>query len=160
GAGTGYWAALLRRRGVDVLACDVRPVAAGHANAYHGGNSAPWTEVTAAASVAAVRAHPSRTLLLCWPPPEDDTASYAPLRAYRGDVLLYVGEGPDGPTGTHRFHRELAANWTVVEQVAIPTWPGLRDRLMVLRRNPGARRPHRDRDRCPECARFVPTGWP
>jgi SAM-dependent methyltransferase len=160
GAGTGYWAALLRQRGADVLACDAHPVAVGHANAYHAGNPEPWTRVEAMASVPAVRAHRSRTLLLCWPPPDDDTASHAALRAYRGDTLLYVGDGPAGPTGTVRFHRELADNWTVTEEVAIPTWPGLRDRLMVLRRNPGPRRPARHRDRCPECGGFVPTGWP
>jgi hypothetical protein len=107
--------------------------------------------------VAAVRAHPGRTLLLCWPPPEDDAAGYDVLRAYRGDVLLYVGGDADGPAGSPRFHRELALNWTVEEEVAIPVWPGLRDRLSVLRRNP-VRRPHRTRDRCPACHRIVPTG--
>ena len=38
GAGTGYWAATLRRRGVDVLAYDLIPPSAEapEANAYHG----------------------------------------------------------------------------------------------------------------------------
>jgi hypothetical protein len=109
------------------------------------------------AGVPAVRRHLGRTLLLCWPPPEDDAAGYAVLRAYGGDVLLYVGEGADGPAGTPRLHRELELNWTVTDEVAIPTWPGLRDRLTIFRRNP-VRRPHRVRDRCPGCGRLVPTG--
>jgi hypothetical protein len=153
GAGTGYWAALLRDSGADVVATDP---AAGRANPYHA-DGPLWTEVSRLDGVAAVRRHPDRTLLLCWPPPDDDAASWSVLRAYRGDVLLYVGEGPDGPAGTARFHRELALNWTATDEVAIPTWPGLRDRLTVFRRNP-VRRPHRDRDRCPSCGRLVPTG--
>jgi hypothetical protein len=109
-----------------------------------------------------VRASPERVLFLCWPPFDDDGASYAALRAYRGDVLLYAGDspGPDGSpgaTGTVRFHRELALNWTVAEQAALPNWPGLRDRLVVYRRN-ADRHPLVQRDRCPECGRFMRAG--
>ena len=153
GAGTGYWAGLLRDRGADVVATDP---AVGGGTAYHPAGPL-WTDVEPVDGVAAVRRHQDRTLLLCWPPPEDDAASWSVLRAYRADVLLYVGEGIDGPAGTARFHRELALNWTVTDEVAIPTWPGLRDRLTVFRRNP-TRRPHRVRDRCPACGRLVRTG--
>ena len=188
GAGTGYWAALLRARGADVLASDLIPpgstagggagatagggaanpvpgdgganrMAAGVAgNRYHSGRR-PWTEVQAASAVDAVRAARTsgRTLFLCWPPFDDDGASYAALRAYGGDVLIYAGGGPGGPTGTVRFHRELELNWHPTEQVALPNWPGLRDRLVVYRRNP-ARRPLVQRDRCHGCRRFLPAG--
>ena len=46
GAGTGYWAATLRRRGVDVLAYDLNPpgAEAPEANAYHG-HLPPFTDV-------------------------------------------------------------------------------------------------------------------
>jgi hypothetical protein len=113
-------------------------------------------------AVSAVRAHRGRVLFLCWPPFDDDGASYAALRAYQGPVLVYAGDSPDaggatGATGTVRFHRELALNWTSTEQVVLPNWPGLRDRLVVYRRKP-ARRPLVQRDRCPECGRYLPTG--
>jgi hypothetical protein len=88
GAGTGYWAALLRDRGADVVATDP---AAGGGNPYHAVGPL-WTDVEPVDGVAAVRRHRDRTLLLCWPPPEDDAASWSVLRAYRGDVLLYVGQ--------------------------------------------------------------------
>ncbi|HXV34238.1 MAG TPA: hypothetical protein VD769_09530 [Gaiellaceae bacterium] len=45
-----------------------------------------------------------RVIFLCWPPHDDDAASYAPLRAYTGEVLVYAGEGREGVTGTVRFH--------------------------------------------------------
>jgi hypothetical protein len=113
--------------------------------------------VQTADSLAAVRESPGRTLFLCWPPHDDDTASYAALRAYQGNRFLYLGGGAGGPTGTARFHAELELNWSPVEQVAIPNWPGLHDRLIVYRRN-AIRRPLSIRSRCATCHRFMPTG--
>ncbi|HYQ67567.1 hypothetical protein [Actinophytocola sp.] len=153
GAGTGYWAALLRARGVDVRPTDAEPAG----DTYHRGGRV-WTEVTRAVAVDAVNAWPDRTLLVCWPPPDDDAAGYAAVRAYAGDTVLYIGGGADGPTGTARLHRELDLNWTVTDELALPSWPGIPDRLTVWRRSP-VRRPLRIRDRCPQCTRFVPTGW-
>jgi hypothetical protein len=157
GAGMGYWAALLRTRGVDVIACDLAPPGSKGRNRYHSRGRRPWTEIQRSASVAAVRRHAGRSLVLCWPPYEDDAASYAVLRAYRGDVIVYIGEPDEGATGSVRFHRELRLNWTPIEALELPHWPRLRDRVVVYRRNP-ERRPHLERDRCFECKRFVATG--
>ena len=144
GAGMGYWLALLRARGVDAIGYD-RKV------------RRPWTAVRRALSVQAARRHPERTLVLCWPPYDDDAASYQALRAYRGDVVVHIGERDEGATGSVRFHRELALNWTLVEELELPHWPRLKDGVMVYRRNP-VRRAHVERDRCFECKRYLPTG--
>jgi hypothetical protein len=158
GAGTGYWAALLAADGIDTVAYDAAPPGRdASGNAYHDDRHRPWTEVRAAAAVTAVRAHRDRTLFLCCPPYDDDSASYAALRAYRGHTVVYAGGAAGGPAGTVRFHRELELNWHQVEQAALPNWPGLHDRLMVYQRNP-VRRPLTTRDRCPSCRRFLPTG--
>ena len=156
GAGMGYWSALLRVRGVDVLAYDAAPPGV-EANAYHAFGRGPWTAIERDDSMHAARRHGDRTLVLCWPPFDDDRASYAVLRAYRGDTLVYVGERGEGAMGSVRFHRELGLNWSVEEEVPLPNWPRLRDRLLVYRRN-AVRRPLRDRDRCFECHRFIATG--
>ena len=155
GAGTGYWAALLRARGIDLVAYDLIPPASDRRNAFH--RRRQWTPVEQASAVEAVRRHRDRTLLLCWPPHDDDAASHAALRAYAGDTVCYIGEASGGATGTIRFHRELELNWHVAEEVALPAWPGLSDRLVTYRRN-AAHRPLRARDRCYECGRFIPTG--
>jgi hypothetical protein len=139
------------------VAYDLSPPGAVAPNAYHARGRNPWTRIHQGSSVSAVRRHRDRTLLLCWPPHDDDAASYATLRAYRGEVAIYIGEADDGATGSVRFHRELDLNWTLVEQIDLPHWPRLRDRLMVYRRNP-ERRAHRARDRCDQCKRFVSTG--
>lgn len=155
-AGMGYWAALLRARGVDVAAYDLDPPGRGGRNTFHA-RRAPWTEIQPASAVAAVSRHAGLTLFLCWPPHDDDAASYAPLRAYDGETVCIVGEPAGGATGTVRFHRELALNWRTVGEVALPTWPGLRDRLVIYRRSL-VRRALTMRDRCYECGRFIRTG--
>ena len=156
GAGMGYWAALLRARGVDIVAYDSTPPGGRRNNAYHRARE-PWTHVARATSVVAARRHRDRTLVLCWPPYDDDEGSYAVLRAYRGDVVVYIGEPDEGATGSVRFRRELALNWTLSNAVPLPRWPRLRDTLMVYRRN-AVRKPLTERDRCFECKRYIPTG--
>ena len=155
GAGAGYWLALLRARGVDSIGYDHARPARG--NAYHRGARGAWTGIERLKSTAAARRHPERALLLCWPPYDDDAASYDVLRAYRGEVVIHIGERDEGATGSVRFHRELAVNWSLIEEVELPHWPRLQDRLMVYRRNP-VRRPLLERDRCFECRQFIPTG--
>jgi len=155
GAGRGYWAGLLRARGVDIVAYDRAPP--GSPNVYHPGRGGAWTGVAVGTSIEAVRRHPDRTLFLCWPPHDDDAAGHGALRAYRGEVLVYVGEGRDGASGTVRFQRELERNWSVIDIVGVPQWPGLGDRLVVYRRN-ALRRRLIERDRCFECRRFIRTG--
>ncbi len=144
GAGTGYWLALLRARGVDAVGYD-RSV------------RRPWTPIKKRISARAAREHPERSLLLCWPTYDDDAASYDTLREYRGEVVIHIGERGEGPTGSVRFHRELALNWTLAEEQELPHWPGLQDRVMVYRRN-AVRRALVERDRCFECQRYIATG--
>jgi hypothetical protein len=157
GAGTGFWAALMQRMGVDVVACDVTPPGGHTTNRFHSGVRHPWTDVSMELSAVAARRHGDRTLFLCWPPYGDDAASYLTVRAYRGDTLLYAGDGDGHVTGSLRFHRELEANWQLTDQIPLPSWPGIDDRLSVYRRNP-VRRPLAVRDRCPGCGRWVTTG--
>jgi hypothetical protein len=155
GAGMGYWLALLRARGVDAIGSDLtRP---GRKNAFHRSARRPWTQIQYQSSVQAARRHRDRSLVLCWPPYCDDAASYQVLRAYRGDVVIHIGEPEEGATGSVRFHRELALNWTLAEELELPHWPRLQDRVMIYRRN-AVRRAHVARDRCFECRRYIPTG--
>src|SRR5688500_2366857 len=129
GAGMGYWLALLCTRGVDAIGCDLRRP--GRKNAFHRSARRPWTQIQYQASVKAARHHPDRSLLLCWPPYADDAASYEVLRAYRGEVVIHIGEREEGATGSVRFHRELALNWTLAEELELPHWPLIQDRVIV-----------------------------
>lgn len=148
GAGAGYWAGMLRARGVDVAAYD--PAPPGVESAWHSGYE--WSPVDAA-DHRVVTKHPDRTLLLVWP-------SYASgwtdevVELFEGDTVIYVGESPGGCTGTSVMHQLLGNGdegcwcfeepctcppvvpslFEVAERVDIPQWWGLSDGLSVHRR--------------------------
>ena len=73
GAGTGYWADALRKRGVAVAAYDVRPPSI-IANAYHGRQAAHFSELQAGDALHAAEAAAASggALFACYAPPEDD----------------------------------------------------------------------------------------
>lgn len=159
GAGTGYWTHILRLHGVPVVAYDLHPCDGADTNGHHassaeGANPPPFASVRVGGADAAA-AHPSASLLLCWPPREDapgevredvSTMAAEALRAYRGDVVLYVGESPAttageqssreyaGATAGPAFHRALLADWIPRREVILPRWPGASDSLTLWRR--------------------------
>lgn len=115
GAGAGFWAMLLRARGVDVLAFDPDPAGTVGWHNGHRWTGVGWGDHTAAAE------HPGRTLLLCWP--LRAWASEA-VALYRGATVVYVGQDDDRPD-------QLG---DPVHTVDIPRWAGATDRLEVHRR--------------------------
>lgn len=155
GAGTGYWAALLAARGVRVQAFDqAPPVADCRNNHYHPGArawfrvdrgsveklSVPCILLGRGASrlcggrvVCDLYGADRRALMLCWPPYSDAFASDA-LKAFRGNLLVYIGEGAGGCTGDDAFHQMLDADWNFERNVAIPQWDGIHDSVMIYRR--------------------------
>jgi len=155
GAGTGYWAALLRARGVRVDAFDIEPPTfdGSRKNHYHDATRT-WTHVTRGSVEklsAPALAVPlggylrgrlvrdrlgvdKRTLMLCWPPYSDSFASKA-LAAFRGNRVVYIGEGGRGCTGDDAFHETLDRDWIHERNVHIPQWDEIHDYLGVFRRN-------------------------
>ena len=106
GAGTGHWAALLARRGVDVVAYDVAPPPS-PANAWFAGVQ-PWHHVHPG-DERVVEECAERSLLLVWPTRNETWASDAVDRyhAAGGHHVVFVGEGPGGRTGDSGFHARL-----------------------------------------------------
>lgn len=126
GAGSGYWAALLRDRGATVHAYDVT-VGAGN----NWGHTKTWTTVLVGDD-AKIDEHQDCTLFLCWP--AGGPMAAAAVRRYRGDCLVYVGEPRGGATGTPEFFDELDTNWIESQRIAIPNWDGIEDAVHVYRR--------------------------
>ena len=156
GAGRGLWAGLVAGMGGDIVAYDLAPPSLG-GNAFHPRSRRTWTPVQPGSAVEAVRAHRDRALFLCWPPFDDDAASHDALRAYRGDVLYYAGDGEVAATGSVRFRSELDLNWERERSIALPGWPRIDDRLSVYRRRPGPRT-RAAAQQCPTCSRYVASG--
>jgi len=131
GAGTGYWAWLVRQAGGDILAFDRYPPP-DRRNRWHAGEH-QWTEVKPGGPRLLAR-HPRRTLFLCWPP-EDEPMAAQCLQVYEGNTLAYVGEVP-GEGGATALGPALE-DWEPTETLALPQWESVHDRLFVMRRNPG-----------------------
>ena len=122
GAGLGYWARLLRSRGVDVLAYDRVP--SGKQNPFHQ-EGKHWTEVLEGGPGMAAR-YPKRTLFLCWPPYNTKFARDC-LAVYKGNTLIYVGESNGGCTGDRKFFRLLSDEWKEVKILDLPQWSSIHD---------------------------------
>lgn len=148
GAGGGYWAKLLRERGVDVMAFDADP-------GFAHWTLKNWSEVLLGDHTAVI-GFPKRTLLLCWPS-YDMPWTAEVLELYGGDTVIYVGEGSGGCTGCDRMHTLLgegsecwhlgaehddpcdcgpreSALFTPGKEVRIPQWCGLNDYLSIYHR--------------------------
>lgn len=131
GAGNGYWASLLRANGVDVVAYDSNPVETG-TNDFHTSTKTSWTDVAKGDSKSAAQ-HPDRALMLSWPPQESSMA-YDTLKAYKGNTLIYIGEGRGGCTANQQFFDRLARDWEPIEEVDIPQWKDMHDTLQIYKR--------------------------
>ena len=136
GAGSGYWAWMLRKMGSDVVAYDQCPPSIdSETNRFHV-RVRCWTDVVHGDHDAIAR-HPERTLFLCWPPPNDPMAFEA-LSRYQGDTFLYIGEAPLANnlnvTGDARFVRLLEEEWRIERTIALPNWELCWDQLYVFRR--------------------------
>jgi len=119
GCGSGYWAWLMEQRGIDVVAVDMTPPARA------------WHEVLLQGSEAVIE-HPERALFLCWPP-WGTSMAFDTLSAYRGDLVVYVGEWLAG-SAEARFFGLLSAAFEVIDVVDIPQWFMRTDRLTIHRR--------------------------
>ena len=103
----------------------------GHANAV----------LVESGDVAAAESE-AEALVLCWPGYEDPMAVRA-LRAFRGGLLVYMGEGRGGCTADDAFFEELRGGWTLLyedREAGGGVIPGLDDAWQLYERRgaPGA----------------------
>ncbi|PNW75576.1 hypothetical protein CHLRE_12g532300v5 [Chlamydomonas reinhardtii] len=139
GAGTGYWAWLLSRRGVDVVAVDTGgemffqdSPAAREALPFIIGAKRYFPEMQECDGPEFLARHggcPDRALLMCW---VSSAVGEASLAAYRGDTVVAVGETDMGCTW--ELNTEEHPEWRQVRYVPLPQWPRIRDDMRVYRR--------------------------
>ncbi|MDE2100341.1 MAG: hypothetical protein KGL39_24025 [Patescibacteria group bacterium] len=100
-AGSGYIAARLKKAGASVVATDIKGGPKIHY--YPGWNKLTCAkEVIAIDAIDAVKKFPSSTLLMVWPPLNNEVATNA-LKEFKGATLIYVGEAKGGSNATGSF---------------------------------------------------------
>lgn len=137
GSGSGYWAYELRKAGVDIVATDPGKgeydVVSFRDDKMKRVEWQLWIKIERLTGVEAVQKYPERTLLIVWPD-EDDPWAAETLAAYRGDAVIYVGEGSGGRTGDDRFHELLERDFEQTENRHIPHFYAIYDRLGIWER--------------------------
>lgn len=130
GAGTGAWAAIIAKRGGDIIATDVKE--AGKKSSYGQYVGRHHTVVTMEAS-AAVAAFPDRTVFCSWPSYDEPWFTNAlKLICTRGRRCVVIGESDGGCTGDAGLFELLEAEWTEIATAPMPQWPGIHDELQVF----------------------------
>jgi len=125
GAGTGYWAMLLRAAGAEVLAYDKKP---GEGNKYRFTKS--YTKIEEGTEKVLAQTDSKFTLFLCWPNYGSNFA-FNCLQEFQGRQLAYIGEDLGGCTGNDKFFTQLELEWTIEKSLPLPQWPGIHDRLTI-----------------------------
>jgi hypothetical protein len=125
GAGNGYLSYLLDKRGIKVRAID---------NWIEGKPDNMWFPVETG-SPHNLAGTSDKVLLLSWPTRDSDMGIYA-LQVWGGEKLIYAGEILRG-TANFAFHKELGADWHLVEEIDIPNWRNRSDAIYLLERRPG-----------------------
>jgi hypothetical protein len=124
GAGSGVWSAILEANGVDVIATD----------------SKEWKwkpeffPVARRRAVPAIRENHERDVLLIWPSLGGRWTEAALRNIQPGRTLFLIAEGSGGCCATDEFFGLLASRFDLLEEIAIPQWPGIRDYFEVWRK--------------------------
>ena len=134
GSGYGLWAKLMKDMGINVIATDAlsdpeqkkyRPL------------DKTFTEIENLTHSDAINKYGSaNVLMLSWPPYLCSMAAQS-IKNFKGNKLIFIGEGSGGCTADDDFFKELDNNWQEVEQIKeflAKRWVGIYDTLTLWKR--------------------------
>ena len=138
GSGYGLWARLLQNEGINVIATTLIPT---EDKGHMPRENRSFTNVEDISHLEAIEKYPeANVLMMSWPPYEDPMA-YEALKNFKGNKLIYVGEGGQGCTGCNDFHSLLDQKWKMVgedsidkndfQTIDIPQWSGIHDSIFL-----------------------------
>ena len=120
GAGSGYWAYLLKNKGVDIVSVDNRVL-----------ETCWFPEVIIQDGLIYLMNNAgcaNRSLMLCWP-----TCSFEILKAYRGNLLILI-PNPDPAFRSGFNNMECFKEWQLIRRIDLPFWPKNNDVCLIYRR--------------------------
>jgi hypothetical protein len=133
GAGTGFWAACLQEAGAAVHPYDLHPPTKGD-NPY--GHTTAWTTIGQGDARVLEAYEPNWALLLSWPPYNEPLELDA-LKAFRGNKLIYIGEGDYGCTGTEEGKDYRSEHFEYQDEISIPGFASSYDSVQLWHRKKG-----------------------
>lgn len=125
GAGTGYWAKLISEAGGKIRAYDSFDWEDLKLGEFFPVKKGSFEKVKAASK--------KHTLFLCWSP-YNESLAYDCVKNFKGRFVIYVGEPVGGCTACEKYHAYMNKHFKVVEEVEIPQWEAVHDRLIVWER--------------------------
>jgi len=135
GAGAGLWAKILSDMGIDIVATDIF-----EEGGYGYTQEQAHYNIENMNHLKSLECYSDRNvLMLCWPP-YDNSMAHEALMSFKGNKLIYIGEGYGGCTGCDAFHNEVGTSmssdkWNLVKEVDIPQWWGLHDSVWLFTRS-------------------------
>lgn len=120
-AGSGWWAHLLRERGIDVVAADTDP---GGFNRQH------IDDMIIRDGAEVLADSDAETMLLSWPDMDRDTGERM-RAAFTGKRIIYIGEW-GGCCGSPELFDGIAAHGIAVAAHKPVQWYGLHDLVLVF----------------------------
>lgn len=148
-AGTGYWAKILRKAGINVVASDMHKIV--NKNAYH-----QRKEDTGATNISGfirpkkekiIRRNALKVgygfktgrlkgdIFLSWVPYQTSFATDLLEMIPLGTRVFEIGEGLGGCTGDASFHKYLCDNFSAIHHEEVPNFTGIHDSLIIWEKN-------------------------
>ena len=143
-AGTGYWARILKKAGMDVRPSDMHKILS--KNNYHkkieddpkeikDSRTSPKTHIRRINALKVGFDMNKKRIFgdvfLSWPPYECPVASNLLDLLPIGTRVFYIGEGEGGCTGDLAFHKNLDNNFNLLKHVELPQFFGIHDSLYI-----------------------------
>lgn len=135
GAGSGYWSYELSRAGADIIATDPGEERYARIDEECGRWTKLWFPIEKLRAHKAIAKYPDRNLLMSWPSIGKQWSAHA-ANVFRGEYLIHIGEGHGGCTGCDQLYKAFNKLYEEVEEVTLPQFFGIHDRLTVYRRKP------------------------
>ena len=127
GAGSGYWTAMLRAAGIDIIATDALPAGKNP----HGFQTSEFCKVEPIDALSAVTRYENRSIFCSWPTEGEEWAAEAFSKLPRGNHLILIGTGRGGITGSNSLFDLIDSELTLLNTIEIPQFPKVKDLMWI-----------------------------
>jgi len=127
GAGSGLWTYLLKElHNIPIRATDILDKSYGYDRKYK------YLPIEQLDSIASIVKYDPEVLMMVWAPPTP--LAYNSLKAFKGNLLVWIGYLDTGCNGDDKFFTELEENWEKVDDIDFQRWPAVFDECTIWQR--------------------------